>query len=104
MDKTIFGVMQECNDKGWSHGYHFFENANDAIKCMRDYVARTLRYAKQSGQKIEFFKVFSDTVTWDTENNTPSQSINVKIDGNFFEWRVFAFTLHDKPLGDVVNF
>ena len=104
MEKEIYCVCQEVNDKGWQKGDNFFANHEDAVKHMRNYVAHVVynymkaTYYQELGYKVDSLKVWSDTVIHSPQR-LPSQSITFRVfDGenyNYWDVRVFAVSLFD---------
>ena len=106
--ETIFFIQSECNDKGWVTGNYYYKNLADAEKSMRKYVAHFIRYHRSEGNKVEFFHIWSSTPIGRCKecNDMVSQDITFKVtkmvDGfkfeEFWDFRIFAAELRDKPL------
>ena len=96
--KRVYFVRCEVNDKGWHTGFHHFARLEDAIKLMRNYVARQIWYAREEKKKV-FLKVFGDSVMGDVSNSRErSQNIFVRIDNDTFEYRVWSEALNYSEL------
>lgn len=88
--QRIYFIRCEVNDHGWNSGYHHFARLEDAIKLMRNYVARQIWSARADKKKV-FLKTFSDSVMGDVSRNPQrSQTIFVRIDEDTFEYRVWS--------------
>lgn len=91
--KRIYFIRCEVNDHGWVNGFHHFVKLEDAIKLMRQYVARQIWHARDERKKV-FLKVFGDSVMDDVSRNPErSQTIFVRIDKDTFEYRVWSADL-----------
>lgn len=96
--KKVYFIRCEVNDHGWNTGYHHFAKLEDAIKLMRNHVARQIWHAREHHKKV-FLKVFSDSVMNDVSRNPKkSQTIFVRIDNDTFEYRVWGEELHYSEL------
>jgi len=96
--KRVYFIRCEVNDKGWHTGFHHFVRLEDAIKLMRNHVARQIWYAREENKKV-FLKVFGDSVMGDTSKNPKrSQTIFVRIDNDTFEYRVWSEDLRYSEL------
>lgn len=96
--KRVYFVRCEVNDHGWHTGYHHFASLEDAIKLMRNRVARQILNARAENKKI-FLKVFGDSVMGDVSKNPQrSQNIFVRIDNDTFEYRVWSEDLRYSEL------
>lgn len=93
MKQQIYKIRLEVNDHGWHDGYYCFKSATDAVKHMRRVVAKLIMDARRDGEEVKLLKVFRDSVTW-AGPYVESQTINVRIGADFFEYRVFAFDLY----------
>ena len=92
--KRVYFIRCEVNDHGWNTGYHHFARLEDAIKLMRNRVARQILNARAENKKV-FLKVFGDSVMGDVSKNPKrSQNIFVRIDNDTFEYRVWSEELH----------
>lgn len=91
--QRIYFIRCEVNDNGWVNGFHHFVKLEDAIKLMRQYVARQIWHARDERKKV-FLKVFGDSVMDDVSRNPQrSQTIFVRIDKDTFEYRVWSADL-----------
>ncbi len=96
--KRVYFIRCEVNDKGWHTGFHHFVRLEDAIKLMRNHVARQIWYAREEKKKV-FLKVFGDSVMGDVSNSRErSQNIFVRIDNDTFEYRVWSEDLRYSEL------
>lgn len=96
--KRVYFIRCEVNDKGWHTGFHHFVRLEDAIKLMRNHVARQIWYAREEKKKV-FLKVFGDSVMGDVSNSSErSQNIFVRIDNDTFEYRVWSEDLRYSEL------
>ena len=96
--KRVYFIRCEVNDKGWHTGFHHFVRLEDAIKLMRNHVARQIWYAREEKKKV-FLKVFGDRVMGDVSNSRErSQNIFVRIDNDTFEYRVWSEDLRYSEL------
>lgn len=96
--KRVYFIRCEVNDHGWNTGFHHFARLEDAIKLMRNRVARQILNARAENKKI-FLKVFGDSVMGDVSKNPErSQTIFVRIDDDTFEYRVWSEELHYSEL------
>lgn len=86
----IYNIQYEVNDGGWIPCPYFYTSAEDAVKEMRNIVAYKI---KSDRKNTKFFKVWRDTPTWHTANKVESQTINFKLNQDFYEFRVFAYKL-----------
>lgn len=101
MEKVYF-IKSECNDHGWLTGYYYFKKKEDAITTMRRYVARQIWRERQEGHKVEYLKVWKDSVM-DSLGTEKSISITFKVtdkkhDTFFWDFRVWCADLLDEPL------
>ena len=104
LPKKVYFIRCEVNDKGWHTGFHHFARLEDAIKLMRNYVARQIWYAREEKKKV-FLKVFGDSVMGDVSKNPQrSQNIFVRIDNDTFEYRVWSEDLRYSELPKGVSF
>lgn len=55
---------------------------------------------ESDGEEVKLLKVFRDSVTWGGPG-LDSQTINVRIGADFFEYRVFAYDLYSE--GEMPN-
>lgn len=96
--QKIYFIRCEVNDHGWVNGFHYFVKLEDAIKLMRQYVARQIWHARDERKKV-FLKVFGDSVMDDVSRNPQrSQTIFVRIDKDTFEYRVWSADLRYSEL------
>lgn len=96
--KRVYFIRCEVNDKGWHTGFHHFVRLEDAIKLMRNHVARQIWHARADKKKV-FLKTFSDSVMGDVSKNPQrSQNIFVRIDNDTFEYRVWSEDLRYSEL------
>lgn len=96
--KRVYFIRCEVNDHGWNSGCHHFARLEDAIKLMRNYVARQIWHAREEKKKV-FLKVSGDSVMGDVSKNPErSQTIFVRIDNDTFEYRVWSEVLHYSEL------
>ena len=95
MEREIYQMVSECNDKGWVQGNKFMETPEEALKMMRDWVAYQIWLARRKGIKVTNLHVWEDTVLH-TLNVIPSQSVTLTIGDDYWEFRVSACLLHDK--------
>jgi hypothetical protein len=96
--KRVYFIRCEVNDKGWHTGFHHFVRLEDAIKLMRNHVARQIWHARADKKKV-FLKTFSDSVMGDVSRNPQrSQTIFVRIDEDTFEYRVWSEDLRYSEL------
>ncbi len=96
--KRVYFIRCEVNDKGWHTGFHHFVRLEDAIKLMRNHVARQIWHARADKKKV-FLKTFSDSVMSDASRNPQrSQTIFVRIDEDTFEYRVWSEDLRYSEL------
>lgn len=96
--EKIFNVKCEVNDSGWHDGYYHFTKIEDAIKLMRNHVARQIWFARSNGLKV-FIKTFADSAMGDVSRNPQkSQTIFVRIGNDTFEYRVWMEDLLDSEL------
>lgn len=96
--KRVYFVRCEVNDHGWHTGFHHFVRLEDAIKLMRNHVARQIWHARADKKKV-FLKTFSDSVMGDVSRNPQrSQTIFVRIDEDTFEYRVWSEDLRYSEL------
>ena len=96
--KRVYFVRCEVNDHGWHTGFHHFVRLEDAIKLMRNHVARQIWHARADKKKV-FLKVFGDSVMDDVSKNPErSQTIFVRIDNDTFEYRVWSEDLRYSEL------
>ena len=86
----IYNIQYEVNDEGWIPCPCFYTSAEDAVKEMRRIVAQKIMSDRKN---TKFFKVWLDTPTWHTANKAESQTINFKLNKDFYEYRVFAHKL-----------
>lgn len=100
MKQQIYKIRLEVNDHGWNDGYYSFKNVADAVKHMRRVVAKLIMDARRDGEEVKLLKVFRDSVTW-AGPGLDSQTINVRIGADFFEYRVFAYDLYSE--GEMPN-
>lgn len=93
--KEIYSIRVEINDSGWQElPSYYYENAATAVKAMRNIIASKLWMARHYGKKVHHFNVWRDTPTGHCENDgLESQTINVWIGEDLYEWRVFAHKL-----------
>lgn len=91
--KRVYFIRCEVNDKGWHTGFHHFARLEDAIKLMRNHVARKIWRAREDKEEV-FLKVFRDSVMNDCSMNPEeSQTIFVRIGKDTFEYRVWCAKL-----------
>lgn len=104
MPKKVYFVKCEVNDQGWHSGYHHFTKLEDAIKLMRNYVARQLWYSRRKGKEI-FIKTFRDSVM-NSLVIEESQTIFVRIGEDTFEYRVWSEELNysERPKDKCINY
>lgn len=96
--KRVYFIRCEVNDHGWHTGYHHFARLEDAIKLMRNHVARKIWRAREDKEKV-FLKVFRDSVMNDcSKNPEKSQTIFVRIGKDTFEYRVWSEDLRYSEL------
>jgi hypothetical protein len=92
--QRVYFIRCEVNDHGWHNGFHHFARLEDAIKLMRNRVARQILNARAENKKV-LLKVFGDRVMGDVSKNPQrSQNIFVRIDDDTFEFRVWSEELH----------
>ena len=101
MEKIYF-IKSECNDNGWMTGFNYFKKLEDAITTMRRYVAHKILWERSEGNKIEYYRVWKDSVM-DASPKTESITITFSVrnkDGEIFYWdfRVWCADLLDEPL------
>lgn len=94
--KKAYQVRCEVNDHGWNHGYYLYENAKDARRSMRDYVAGRIRQARFDKKEVKSVIHFKDHVMDDP--GTETECIFLRIDKDRYEFRIWAMELRDKPL------
>lgn len=96
--QRVYFIRCEVNDHGWHNGFHHFARLDDAIKLMRNRVARQILNARAENKKV-FLKVFDDRCMGDvSRNHQRSQTIFVRIDYDTFEYRVWSEELHYSEL------
>lgn len=93
--KQIYKIRLEVNDHGWKDGYYCFKSVADAVKHMRRVVAKMIWNARADGEDVKLLKVFRDSVTW-AGPYVESQTIDVQIGCDFYEYRVFAVDLYSE--------
>lgn len=96
MSKKVYIVGCECNDKGWSFGDHVFTLPEHAIQLMRDYVAKFIKARRAEGVVVKDLYVWRDTVMNDASEK--SQTITFNIEGDFYDFRVWAVNLHSERI------
>lgn len=106
--ETIFFIQSECNDKGWHTGFYYYKNVKDAVVSMRKYVSHFIRWNRSEGHKVDYFHVWQSSPIGQHEQckDMETQSITFKVtkrvDGitetEFWDFRIFAAELRDKPL------
>lgn len=93
MPQKVYFIRCEVNDMGWHNGFHHFARLEDAIKLMRNHVARKIWRAREDKEEV-FLKVFRDSVMDDcSKNPEESQTIFVRIGKDTFEYRVWCAKL-----------
>lgn len=104
MSKKVYVVGCECNDNGWDFGCHAFTLPENAIQLMRDYVSKFIRHRRSEGQKVKDLYVWRDTVMEDWSEK--SQTITFNVEGDFYDFRVWAVNLHSEriPAKKVINY
>lgn len=104
MKQQIYKIRCEVNDHGWHDGYYCFKSIADAVKHMRRVVAKMIRVARRDNEEVKLLKVFRDSVTW-AGPGVESQTIDMRIGCNFYEYRVFAVDLYSEgELPDTTNY
>lgn len=104
MKQQIYKIRLEVNDHGWHDGYYSFKNVADAVKHMRRVVAKMIWDARADGEDAQLLKVFRDSVTW-AGPGVESQTIDVRIGFDFYEYRVFAVDLYSEgELPEPINY
>lgn len=110
MAKTIYFVQSECNDNGWHSGFNYFEKKEDAVKLMRNYVARQIWNERAEGNKIEHFHVLRDSVMGKAHHedsiNITFKVTNKEFETFFWEYRVWSAELydHELPKWECINY
>lgn len=94
--ETVYQVRCEVNNHGFNSGAFLYENVADARQSMRDHIARQIWYARWDGKKVDILVHYADHVM--DEPSTKSECIYLRIDGNTFDYRIWAMELRDKPL------
>lgn len=96
MSRNIYVVASEVDDMGFDFGCNYFENAEDAIKFMRSWVAKLIIRKRREGRKVTHLKVWRDHVMDDW--NKESQDITFMVDDVPYDFRVWAFNLHSESI------
>lgn len=104
MKQQIYKIRLEVNDHGWHDGFFCFKSVADAVKHMRRAVAKMILDARADGEDVKLLKVWSDSVTW-AGPDVESQTINVRIGCDWYEYRVFAVDLYSEgELPEPINY
>ena len=104
MKQQIYKIRLEVNDHGWHDGYYCFKTVPDAVRHMRRVVAALVWDARMQGDDVKMLKVWRDSVTW-AGPDVESQTIDVRIGGDLYEYRVFAVDLYSEgELPDPINY
>lgn len=104
MKQQIYKIRLEVNDHGWHDGYYCFKSVADAVKHMRRVVAKMIWDARSDGEDVKMLKVWRDSVTW-AGPGLESQTIEVRIGCDLYEYRVFAVNLYSEgELPEPINY
>lgn len=100
MEKVYF-IQRECNDRGWFPGIHYYSNKEAAIASMRRHVAYKIRQERFNGNKVEYLKVWRDSVM--NSYDEKAISITFKVTDKewkefFYDFRIWCADLHSEPL------
>ena len=99
--KQVYKIKQEVNDNGFVSGYYAFEKVEDAVKTMRNYVARQIKLARMDNEKVDYLKILPDHVM---DGTAKSEMICYGINGIHFDIRVWEEILMAEQIINPINF